>query len=160
MSPLPAGTPAPAFALPGWSAAGEREYRLADMAGRPLVLAFYPGDDTPVCTRQLCSYERSGPDLDAVGATVWAISTQDIASHRRFADKHGLTMPLLADVDGAVHRAYGLGGVLNRRAVFVVDGDGAIAWSEASLTSVRYVSADRIAEAVRRVTEGAAAPGR
>jgi peroxiredoxin Q/BCP len=119
------------------------------MAGRPLVLAFYPGDDTPVCTRQLCSYERSLPDLDAVGATVWGISTQDVASHRRFAEKHGLSMPLLADVDGATHRAYGLGGVLNRRALFVVDAGGVVAWSEASLTSARYVSADRIAGVVR-----------
>jgi peroxiredoxin Q/BCP len=158
MSPLPVRTPAPDFTLPGWGPDGEREYRLAEVAGRPLVLAFYPGDDTPVCTRQLCSYEKSMPDLDAVGATVWGISTQDVASHRRFAEKHGLSMPLLADVDGAVHRAYGLGGVLNRRALFVIDGAGRVAWSEASLTSLRYVPAERIAEQVRRLGSEVGAP--
>jgi peroxiredoxin Q/BCP len=98
------------------------------------------------------------PDLDAVGATVWGISTQDVASHQRFAEKHGLSMPLLADVDGAVHRAYGLGGVLNRRALFVIDGSGRVAWSEASLTSLRYVPAERIAEQVRRLGPEVGAP--
>jgi peroxiredoxin Q/BCP len=158
MSPLPLDTPAPDFTLPGWGPDGERDYRLAEMSGRPLVLAFYPGDDTPVCTRQLCSYEKSMPDLDAVGATVWGISTQDVASHQRFAEKHGLSMPLLADVDGAVHRAYGLGGVLNRRALFVIDGSGRVAWSEASLTSLRYVPAERITEQVRRLGPEVGAP--
>jgi peroxiredoxin Q/BCP len=152
MSPLPAGTVAPSFALPGWVPDGEREFRLADAAGQPLVLAFYPGDDTPVCTRQLCSYQAAMSDLGAVGATVWGISTQDVASHRRFAAKHGLTFPLLADVGGATHAAYGLGGILNRRALFVVDPSGVIAWSEASVTSLRYVPAERIAEVVRGMT--------
>ena len=157
MSPLPAGAPAPAFSLPGTSAGGEREYRLADMAGRVVILAFYPGDDTPVCTRQLCSYQSSLGDLSAAGATLWGISRQGLDSHRRFAAKHGLAFPLLADVDGAVHRAYGLSGVLHRRAVFVVGPDGGLGWTWSSATSLRFVPAAEVAAAVRGLGDAATA---
>lgn len=152
MAPLPAGVPAPDFTLAGSAPDGVHDYRLGSMRGQVVVLAFYPADGTPVCTRQLCSYRDELPVLADVGATVWAISTQDVESHRRFAAQHGLTFPLLADPDGAVHRAYGLGGVLNRRAVFVVGIDGVVAWRRVSLTSLRYVGAAEIAAAVRRTT--------
>ena len=94
--------------------------------GTPVVLAFYPGDDTMVCTKQLCSYQDDLSMLSDLGAVLWGVSTQGLDSHERFAKKRGLTFPLLADVDKKVHRAYGTAGRLGlpRRAVFVVDAGG------------------------------------
>ena len=74
-------------------------YRLADHRGRWVVLAFYPGDFTPVCTRQFCSYRDAADRLDELDAEVLGISPQSVASHERFAAEHGLTVPLLADPD-------------------------------------------------------------
>src|SRR3954447_17978948 len=98
----------PDFTLPG-TAPGQpdRAFTLSDERGHPVVLAFYPGDETPVCTRQLCSYQH---DLDAVrelDTTLWGISGQDIESHRKFQARRGLSFPLLADVDNAVFGAFG-----------------------------------------------------
>jgi thioredoxin-dependent peroxiredoxin len=144
-------SPAPDFTLPAWTSDGETSLTLSEQRGAPVVLAFYPGDDTPVCTRQLCSYEDDLGSLTALGARLWGISTQDVASHRRFAEKRGLSFPLLADVDGAVHRLYGAGGLLGltSRAVVVVDAESEIAWSHVSRTGLRYQHADRIAEVLR-----------
>ena len=94
------GDRAPAFTLPG---TGERTYSLAEYAGRPIVLVFYPGDDTPVCTKQLNTYNQGLDQFTDLGAQVLAISAQDIASHERFsAEQGGFAFPLLADTDKAV----------------------------------------------------------
>lgn len=146
---IDAGSPAPDFTLPGTSSAGQGDFTLSAERGHPVVIAFYPGDDTPVCTRQLCSYQDDLSLLTGLDAVLWGISTQDIASHERFAAKRGLSFPLLADVDGAVHKAYGLGSILNRRAVFVVDGTGRIAHAAVSRTGLTYEGADEIAAAIR-----------
>ncbi len=131
------GDQAPGFSLAG---TGGRQYPLDELRGRPAVLVFYPGDDTSVCTRQLCSYSGDMASFDGLGATVWGISPQDVDSHQRFAAKHRLTMPLLADTDKAVGRAYGIVGPggLYRRSVFVVDAQGAIRHAHRALVGLTY----------------------
>ena len=107
-------------------------YRLSDVDG-PVVLVFYPGDATPVCTKQLCSYNSGLEEFTALGATVWGISTQDLASHESFAKRFDLTMPLLADPDKKAVRAYGLGrlgGLVTARSVFVVDAGGVVRYRD------------------------------
>src|SRR4028118_1671618 len=103
---------APDFTLPAWTSAGPTELTLSEQRGTPVVLAFYPGDDTPVCTKQLCSYQDDLSLLVDLGAALWGISTQDLASHERFAARRGLTFPLLSDPDKAVHALYGAKGLL------------------------------------------------
>src|SRR5271163_3610767 len=96
------GEPAPDFELEGT----DGPFRLSEHRGERVVLLFYPGDNTMVCTRQFCSYRDRAGDFGALNATVVGISAQDIDSHRGFAEKHSLTVPLLADGDGAVASEY------------------------------------------------------
>ena len=145
--PVRPGETAPEIDLPGWHDGQERRFRLSERRGAPVVLAFYPGDETPVCTRQLCAYSDGLDELTATGAEVWGVSTQDLASHRRFAEKRGLRLPLLADVDRTAVRAYGVGGPLGlvRRSVFVVDAEGAVAWAHVSAVGLTYRGTEEIA---------------
>ena len=148
---LAPGTPAPDLDLPAWVDGAEGRVRLADHLGTPVVLAFYPGDETPVCTRQLCSYQDDLQVLTGLGAQVWGISSQDVDSHRRFAEKRGLTFPLLADTDKAVQRAYGVAGPfgLTKRSVFVVDAEGVVRWSHISTIGLTYKDVDTIASVLK-----------
>lgn len=145
---LDPGTTAPDFTLPAWTPDGPAELTLSHSRGAPVVLAFYPGDDTPVCTRQLCSYQDDLGLLTDLGAVLWGISAQDVESHARFAARRGLRFPLLSDTDKAVHRAYGVAGRLglSRRAVFVIDGDGVLRWRDVSTVGLTYRDADAIAD--------------
>src|SRR5436305_9769840 len=144
------GDLAPDFSLPGTQPdTPERDYTLSAERGHPVVLAFYPGDETPVCTRQLCSYQHDLDVLRDLDATLWGISSQGLESHRKFQEHRGLSFPLLADVDNTVFSAYGLGSLLNRRAVFVIDADGKVAWSHVSTTGLTYQKVDKLAEALR-----------
>ncbi len=99
---------------------------LGDFAGKPVVLVFYPGDDTPVCTKQLNSYNDDLAEFEALDAQVLGISAQSVESHDKFAGKHGFKFPLLADTDKAVAASYGTLGPLGfpRRSVFIVDSGG------------------------------------
>lgn len=153
--PVPnVGDPAPDFALPGLVLTGDDpsvetvqtgEYTLSAARGRPLVLAFYPGDDTAVCTRQLCSYSSGLDEFAKLDAQVWAISTQDLASHEKFARKHHLRMPLLSDTDRTAVRAYGIGlGAMLRRSVFILDADGVIRWKHVALVGLTYRDPDTL----------------
>ena len=144
------GDLAPDFTLPGTSPeTGDADFTLSAARGKPLVLAFYPGDETPVCTRQLCSYQSDLGDLAGLDAQLWGISSQDLDSHRKFQAHRGLTFPLLSDTDNAVFTAYGLGSVLNRRAIFVIDAAGHIAWTHVSTTGLTYRKTDEITAALR-----------
>ena len=150
------GDAAPDVDLPGWHDGQERRFRLSDQRGTPVVLAFYPGDDTPVCTRQLCSYSDGFDALTATGAQVWGISPQDVASHRRFAEKRGLRLPLLADVDKTAIAAYGVGGLLGvKRSVFVVDAAGLVAWSHVSTVGLTYRDTDELTAVLTRLEPAA-----
>ena len=137
------GDRAPDFELPGTS---DERLSLSQFAGKPVVLVFYPGDDTPVCTRQLTSYNDELNRFDGLGATVLGISPQDIDSHERFAAKHGFSFPLLADTDKAVASLYGTLGPLGftRRSVFIVDGDGVIRYAHRAIAGLTYRSVDEL----------------
>lgn len=144
------GDLAPDFTLPGSTPDGLRDYTLSAERGHPLVLAFYPGDNTPVCTKQLGSYQHGFESFEDLGARLWGISSQGIDSHQAFAKKHGLAFPLLADTDRVVQKAYGAHGLLGtKRAVFVIDATGRIAWSHVSRTGLTYQNVDAIADALR-----------
>ena len=151
---LRAGTVAPDFCLQGTDGTPEshREHRLSDYRGEPVVLVFYPGDDSPVCTRQLVAYTLEFPALEATGAKLLAISPQDVASHDRFASEHGgFAFPLLADVDKEVGRTYGVLGPLGfyRRSVFVVDATGVVRYSHRSLTGLSFQPTSALVDAVQ-----------
>jgi peroxiredoxin Q/BCP len=148
MATTPAlGTPAPDLDLPAWVDGAEGRLQLSQHRGTPVVLAFYPGDGTPVCTKQLCSYQDDLQVLTGLGAQVWGISSQDVASHQRFAERRGLTFPLLADTDKTAQRAYGVVGPLGmtKRSVFVVDREGVLRWSHVSTVGLRYQDVDTLA---------------
>ena len=137
MAKAAVGARAPDFELPG---TGGRSYRLGDFRGSGVILAFYPGDFTPVCTKQFCSYRDDGDRLETLGVPMLGISPQSVDSHERFAAKHGLTVPLLADREKRVARAYGvLGpGGLVRRSIFLVDGGLVIRHRHVALFGLRY----------------------
>ena len=141
------GDLAPAFTLPG---TGGRNYSLSDFAGKPLVIAFYPGDDTPVCTKQLNSYNNEFEEFESLDAAIVGISAQDVASHEAFASKHGFRFPLLSDVDKSVAAAYGTLGPLGfpRRSVFVVGEDGRLSYVHRALAGVTYRSVQEITAAI------------
>ena len=137
------GDVAPSFSLPGTDGTpeGRRTYRLEDYRGRPVVLVFYPGDNTPVCTRQLNSYTDDISEFEEVGAQVLAISPQDVVSHEGFSEKQGgFAFPLLADTDKAVGEAYGIIGPIGfyRRSVFVVDAEGRIAYVHRAIAGLTF----------------------
>ena len=149
MAKLQVGDPAPDFELPG---TGDRTYRLADYRGRKLIIAFYPGDFTAVCTKQFCSYRDEGERLDQIGADVVGISPQGVDSHERFTEEKKLNVPLLADEDKAVAKAYGvLAGPLVRRAIFVVDEEGKIGYRKVTLAGLTYESVADLERAVAGV---------
>lgn len=138
MAKLKVGDRAPEFELPG---TGQKTYRLSDYRGRKLIIAFYPGDFTAVCTKQFCSYRDQGERLDALGAEVVGISPQSVDSHERFTEEKRLNVPLLADEDKAVARAYGvLVGPMVRRATFIVDEEGVVRHRNVTLAGLTYDS--------------------
>ena len=115
------GDVAPDFTLSG---TGGTTYTLSSYRGNPVVLVFYPGDDTPVCTKQLNSYNNDLGEFVGLDATILGISPQDVPSHEKFKAKHQLAFPLLADTDKEVGAMYGTLGPIGfyRRSVFVIDG--------------------------------------
>jgi peroxiredoxin Q/BCP len=133
------GEQAPDFELSGT----DGSFRLSEHRGERVVLLFYPGDNTPVCTKQFCSYRDRADDFAALDATVVGISAQDVASHQGFIDKNNLTVPLLADVDGAVARAYSAHGRLGtKRAVIVINEEGIVRHRHDHLLGLDYQSVD------------------
>lgn len=134
------GDHAPDFELPGT----EGSFRLSEHRGERVVLLFYPGDETPVCTKQFCSYRDRAADMSGLDATVVGISHQDLESHERFSARHGLTVPLLADVDKAVAKAFGVAAPVlgTRRAAIVVDEDGVIRYRHVHALGLDYQDAD------------------
>lgn len=145
------GDIAPDFMLP---ATGGRSVSLSDFRGQPVVIVFYPGDDTPVCTKQLCSYNNELAQFADVGAQVLAISAQDLESHERFAAKHQFTFPLLSDTDKSVAGKYGTLGPLGfpRRSVFVVDAHGVVRYAHKAIAGLTFRSVDELVSAVKAAT--------
>jgi peroxiredoxin Q/BCP len=147
MAKVDVGDPAPDFELPGTDS---RTYRLSDLRGEWVILAFYPGDFTPVCTRQFCSYRDGGDHLDELGVEVLGISPQSVDSHERFRRKHHLTIPLLADEKRDVVRTYGVlapGGLI-RRSIFIIDPEGVIRFRHLALLGLHYKDVADLGEAL------------
>lgn len=141
------GDLAPDFTLPG---TGGRDYTLSSYRGQPVVLVFYPGDDTPVCTKQLNSYNNELSAFDTVGAQVLAISAQDVSSHEEFSSKHGFQFPLLADTDKTVAGLFGTVGPLGypRRSVFVIDAQGIIRYAHKAIAGLTFRPVEELVAAV------------
>jgi peroxiredoxin Q/BCP len=120
------GSAAPDFALPDGDGV---TWRLSDQRGKVVVLLFYPGDETPICTRQMCSVRDRWEDYTATGAEVVGISTNSVESHKAFAEHHKLPLRLLADADRKVADLYGANSIIPgkvARSVFVINPQGVI----------------------------------
>jgi peroxiredoxin Q/BCP len=142
------GKPAPDFELT--SDTGE-QVKLSDFRGQPVVLYFYPKDDTPGCTKQACDIRDQYAQFKERGAVVLGVSTDDEASHVKFRDKYQLPFTLLADPEHEASEAYGVWGERNymgrtymgiTRSTFVIDSDGNVS------KAMRGVKVDRHAEKV------------
>ena len=148
MAKVSVGQEAPPFELPG---TGGRTYRLADYADTGVILAFYPGDFTPVCTKQFCSYRDDGDRIEALGVPMLGISTQSGGSHERFVTENGFELPLLSDPGKRVAGAYGVvgpGGFL-RRSIFLVDWEGIVRYRHVALFGLRYQDVGDLERAVQ-----------
>ena len=150
MAKLDVGDPAPDFELPG---TGGKTYSLSDYRGSKLVLAFYPGDFTAVCTKQFCSYRDNGDRLDQLGADVLGISPQSVDSHERFGEEKRLNVPLLADEDksGRPRPTASLAGPMVRRAIFVIDEEGIVRHRKVTLAGLTYETVDDLERAVAAI---------
>src|SRR5688572_6931226 len=152
--PADVGRPAPDFTLEGSdnTDTGRRSYSLSEYRGQVVVLVFYPGDNTPVCTRQLNAYTEDIHSFEEAGAQVLAISPQSVQSHEDFSCKQGgFAFPLLADSDKAVGEAYGILGPLGfyRRSAFVIDGDGIVRYAHRAVAGLTFRSSNELVEAVK-----------
>lgn len=148
---LGVGDQAPDFTLPG---TGGRDYSLAEFRGHPVVLVFYPGDDTPVCTKQLNSYNDDLEQFSEMNAQVLGISAQDVSSHDAFSGKHGFEFPLLADSDKAVAGLYGTLGPIGfpRRSVFIVDGDGVVRYAHRAIAGLTFRPVKELIGELEKIT--------
>jgi thioredoxin-dependent peroxiredoxin len=156
MTKLTVGDPAPDFTLPGTDGSHHRDYTLAEFRGVPVVLVFYPADNSPVCTVQLGNYNDNIAAFGKVGAQVLALSPQSIDSHDEFHAAHEtFGFPLLSDKDKVVGRLYGALGPLGfyRRTLVVVGPDGHVAYVHRSLTSMGFQPADAIVEAIEDIQQ-------
>ncbi len=148
---LGVGDQAPDFTLPG---TGGREYSLTEFRGRPVVLVFYPGDDTPVCTKQLNTYNDDLEQFSDMNAQVIGISAQDVGSHDAFASKHGFAFPLLADTDKAVAGLYGTLGPIGfpRRSVFILDADGTVRYAHRAIAGLTFRPVKELIGELEKIT--------
>lgn len=132
-------------------------WRLADQRGKVVVLLFYPGDETPVCTRQMCSVRNRWDDYQATGAEVVGISPDSIESHRNFAAHHDLPLRLLSDVDGKVSTLYGARSLIPgkvARSVFVIDAAGILRYQDVRPLGLLKPKDDVIISAIRAAQGG------
>lgn len=162
MAKVDVGDAAPDFELPGTEG---QSFKLSEHRGKNVVLAFYPGDATTVCTKQFCSYRDNADKLDGLNAEVIGISPQSVDSHERWVEEQELNVPLLADEDLAVSKSYGVTGWLGplarftelketpggryvQRAIFVVDAEGIIRYRHVSRTGATFQSVEDIERAL------------
>ena len=162
MAKVDVGDAAPDFELPG---SDGKSFRLSDHRGKNVVLAFYPGDATTVCTAQFCSYRDNSERIDQLDAEVIGISPQSVDSHERWVEEQELNVPLLADEDLTVSKSYGVTGWLGplarftelkdapggryiQRAIFVIDGDGIVRYRHVSRTGSTFQTVDDLEQAV------------
>jgi peroxiredoxin Q/BCP len=147
------GALAPDFTLNDGNGEG---WRLLDQRGRVVVLLFYPGDETPVCTRQMCSVRDRWGDYEATGAEVVGISTDSSASHKKFASKHSLPLRLLSDASGAIANIYGARSLIPgkvARSVFVIDAEGIIRYRDVRPLGLFRPKDDEVIRAIREAQQ-------
>ncbi len=152
MPELQLGDLAPEFSLVG---TGDRPYRIRELVGSPVVLAFYPDDFSPVCTTQLRAYSDSIDDFTTLGAVMLGISPQSLSSHESFSERLGIRFPLLCDGDRSVARSYGVLGPLGfyRRSVFVLDREQRISYRHVSRAGLTFRSSDELLRAVQEAVD-------
>ncbi|MBS1768823.1 MAG: peroxiredoxin [Acidobacteria bacterium] len=129
------------------------DWTLSDHRGQVVVLLFYPGDNTPVCTRQLCSVRDHWGEYQLTGAEVVGISTDSVASHKSFAEEHDLPLRLLADTERKVSEAYGMKSWLpgrSARGVIVINRDGKVAYQKVQVLSIFRPADEDVLEAIRK----------
>lgn len=143
------GAAAPDFTLND----GEgKEWRLQDQRGKVVVLLFYPGDETPICTRQLCSVRDRWEDYRATGAEVVGLSTDSVESHKKFAEHHDLPLRLLSDPTAAVANLYGARSLIPgkvARSVFVIDANGIMRYRDVRPLGLFRPKDDEVLRAIR-----------
>jgi len=143
------GAKAADFTLPDGDG---NDWRLSDQRGKTVVLLFYPGDETPICTKQMCSARDRWEDYAATGAEVVGISTDSVESHKSFAQHYALPLRLLSDVGGQVANIYGARSLIPgkvARSVFVIDAGGIIRYIDVRPLGLFRPKDDEIIRAIR-----------
>lgn len=141
--------PAPDFTLIDDSG---QAFSLSEHCGEKILLVFYPGDNTPVCTRQLCEYRDGVEAFEGLGVRVVGISKDDAASHRKFREKHDLPFTLLSDPDLEVAEKYDSKGIMGmKRSIFLVDEKGIIRYLHVESLALFRRSKDELVEAIAQL---------
>jgi peroxiredoxin Q/BCP len=143
------GATAPEFTLKDGN--GD-DWRLSDQRGKVVVLLFYPGDETPICTRQMCSVRDRWEDYATTGAEVVGISTDSVESHKKFAEHHELPLRLLSDTSGEVANLFGARSLIPgkvARSVFVIDANGTIRYRDVRPLGLFRPKDDEVLRAIR-----------
>jgi peroxiredoxin Q/BCP len=143
------GAPAPDFTLKDGNGS---EWRLSANRGKVVVLLFYPGDETPICTRQMCSVRDRWEDYSTTGAEVVGISTDSVESHRKFAEHHELPLRLLSDASAEVANRYGARSLIPgkvARSVFVIDANGVMRYRDVRPLGLFRPKDDEVLKAIK-----------
>jgi thioredoxin-dependent peroxiredoxin len=147
------GQSAPDFTL---DADDGSHFRLSEQRGKRLLLVFYPGDDTPVCTAQLCDYRDGIEAFAGLGVEVVGISGDDAESHQRFRARHDLPFVLLSDPGGAVARQFGAWGMMGmKRAVFLLDGEGVVRYEKVESVALFRRSREELLDVCQALSDSA-----
>ncbi len=157
MANLAIGKPAPDFSLPAWQKNAQPQqfqFSLSACRGQKVVLAFYPADFTGVCTKEMCDFSDNLSSLKNLNALVVGISTDSIDKHKKFAEQYDLNFPLLADTDKKAGELYGVKVPLlpHRRAIFIIDEQGNLAWQKVELTALFRTEAKEIEKVIRELS--------
>lgn len=152
MSNLQNGEIAPDFSAPAWDPSNQTEidWKLSAQKGKPVVLLFYPGDFTPVCTMEMCDFRDNLARFQNLKAVIAGISTDDIDKHKKFAEKYQLKFPLISDFDKKIGDLFSVKGPFlgtsHRRAIFIISSDGRLAWHKIEPSAIFRTEAGKIAE--------------
>lgn len=145
------GDIAPDFRLNGFP---DGEYSLSSFTGKVVVLAFYPADNSPVCTTQMRTYSLDTDNFSDLNATVLGISPQSVETHVGFASKNSISIPLLADTDKKVGGLYGVVGPLGfyRRSIFVINGNGIITYLRRAKAGLKFAPTSVLIDEIEKAT--------
>lgn len=144
------GEPAPDFSLKDGDG---NSWSLTNNRGKVVVLLFYPGDETPICTRQMCSLRDRWKDYSSTGAEIVGLSTDSVESHQKFSEHHQLPLRLLSDAGGEVAKLYGAQSLIPgkvARSVFVIDANGVIRHRDVRPLGLFRPKDDAVIEAIKK----------